>query len=180
MSAPETLFITPARLAQLPQKTAVFDLSELSPSLFNDADMTVKQLSGQLKTELQTRLLRIWADVSAEVELICDRTLNPFVTVLDFHFEEALEVIPEDYQFQELQEFSADDAAEQVYPEQEIDLSDLVRQYLILNLPLQKISPETCYNEMSVPVNHNSPSSVPDPIWNSIRQAVESWEDSKQ
>ena len=179
MTAFETMMITPVRLGQLPGKTAIFELAELTPAIFNDPDMTVKQLSGQLRTELQTRLLRIWADVSAEVELICDRTLNPFLTELKFHFEEALEVIPEDYQFQELQELEPDAAAEQVYAEQEIDLVDLLRQYLILNLPLQKLSPETCYNEMSVSVDSSTPSSVPDPIWNSIRQAVESWEDSK-
>lgn len=180
----EKLAIAPSALSRLPQKTAVFDLC-VPPGVFDDPDMSVHQISGEVRVELQARLLRCKGKVDVTLQLLCDRTLQPFDTTLAFSFEEIMEVVPE-YTYLAEAELT-DDSHEQILPEEELDLQELVRQYIILNLPAQKLSSETCYNEHLANVNQESnPDSNPDsdslpidPAWESIRQAVQSWEVDK-
>lgn len=176
----EKLAITPAALSRLPQKTAVFDL-RVPPGVFDDSEMHIHEINGAVIVELQARLLRCKGKVNVFLQLICDRTLQPFDTTLDFSFEEIMEVVPE-YTFAEEAELT-EDSHEQILSEEELDLQELVRQYIILNLPAQKLSSETCYNEHLANVNQDSSpdSDSPsiDPAWESIRQAVQSWEVDK-
>ncbi|PIQ26781.1 hypothetical protein COW36_00485 [bacterium (Candidatus Blackallbacteria) CG17_big_fil_post_rev_8_21_14_2_50_48_46] len=170
----QKFYITPAELSRLPQKTAVFEL-DFPPGHFDDPEMKVKSLKGQIRLELQTNIIRIWAEVQACLELICDRTLNPYLFEQNFNFEEAVEVVSE-YSFEENLELTPEEAGEQILPEEELDIAELIRQYIILNLPAQKLSSESCYNEDLARVNQSFDFSSPDPAWESIRQAVQSWE----
>lgn len=170
----ENLSITPLFLSHLPEKKAVFELN-FPQGVFDDEDMIVHQIGGQVQIELQANVLRIWGDVDARIELTCDRTLERFITPLQFSFEEALAVVPE-YKYYECLEIRPDDASEQILPHEIVNLQEIIRQYIILNLPAQKLSSETCYNEYLVRVNQNADSAVPDPAWESIRQVVQSWE----
>lgn len=175
----ENLSITPTFLSHLPDKKAVFEL-RFPQGVFDDDDMTIHQIDGQVRLELQTNVLRIWGEVEVRVELTCDRTLERFISPLQFSFEEALAVVPEyEYSHDECLEISPGDASEQILPDEALDLQEIIRQYIILNLPAQKLSSETCYNEHLACVNQSSDSYLPDPAWESIRQVVQSWEVDK-
>jgi uncharacterized metal-binding protein YceD (DUF177 family) len=170
----EKLAITPSALSRLPQKTAVYEL-QLPPGIFDDEDMRIHTISGEVRVELQAQLLRCKGKVSVSLELLCDRTLKPYDTALEFSFEEILEVVPE-YNYSEEHELSLDDVNEQILFEEEVDLAELVRQYIILNIPAQRLSSETCYNEHLASVNQDSDSLPIDPKWETIRQVVQSWD----
>ena len=74
-------------------------------------------------------------DCSGEVDLECTRCLETFHTVLNSHFEEL-------FYFHYLRE---NEEAEQFLPESGyMDLQDLVREYLVMEIPYAPVCKEDC------------------------------------
>ena len=75
------------------------------------------------------------ADCSAKTELECTRCLEPFSTVLNAHFEEL-------FYFHYLRE---NQDAEQFLPENGyMDLGELIREYLVMEVPYAPVCKEDC------------------------------------
>ncbi len=88
------------------------------------ADVTVSRA-------LDNSLFRVAGKGRAKAELVCVRCLGPAPTEVEFSFDESLRVV-ENPVPQELVE-------EEVWQQGKLDVSDLVRQHLLLNLPTRSL-----------------------------------------
>ena len=77
------------------------------------------------------KALEVRGHLKATVELICDRCLGPVPTEVEFDLDEILEVTAKTAMAQEVEEA--------IPATGEFDLSDLLRQHLILNLPSRSL-----------------------------------------
>lgn len=80
---------------------------------------------------MDDRMLRVTGRFEAGVELVCDRCLGPAPAVIAFDVDETLEVTDEPD--------PAVEVAEHVHPTGELDVTDLLRQHLLLNLPSRSL-----------------------------------------
>ncbi len=98
------------------------DLGRLTRPLVGDVAVT--------RTE-DDRYLQIQGTLSTEAELRCDRCLGPVPTALSIDVDEVLAVADSPIEALEVDEA--------VPATGDLDLSDLLRQYLLLNLPSRKL-----------------------------------------
>lgn len=80
--------------------------------------------------------IRIEADVDADVELVCDRTLESFIHNVDKSFEIIYKVDAEE-------EVVGDDSLIRPFnfETQEIDIEDDIRDTILLEIPIKKVHP---------------------------------------
>lgn len=173
------MFITAAELESLPHKKAKYDLAIEDPDLYQDPEMKVQQIIGWISFQLEKNMILVQGQAQVKTGLICDRTLEPFDTVLDFEFCEGLGIAQE-WSFAPEQEISQDDYSQYFRPYDKIDILELLREYIILNLPSKKLKDENCYNEHLVKLTQefedNAKKNSP---WADIRDQVASWEEEK-
>ena len=81
--------------------------------------------------------------ISAVVELECSRCLQPVEKTLDFPFE-AVFVTPENYTEEIETVLRGQDLEVSVFAGNEIDLAELAREQILLNLPEQILCSEDC------------------------------------
>ena len=81
--------------------------------------------------------------IFVEVELECARCLQPVEHLLEFPFE-AVFVTPENYTEEKETELRAQDLEVSVFAGSEIDLTELAREQILLNLPTQVFCIEDC------------------------------------
>lgn len=135
---------------------------DLDPTTFGDI---------RVEAELQYHRDRILVklDASATAELTCDRTLKPYDQPVEGHY--SLLFGPPSMVGQEGEEF------EEVRPltpsDQEIDLTDVVRDTLLLALPQRRVAPgaeeEPIEREFGDPEEEEEEDSI-DPRWSELRK----------
>jgi uncharacterized protein len=82
--------------------------------------------------------LAVKGEISGQLELICSRCLEPFNYTMKTNFEEQYRHISE------AEDNNDDDRNYQVYEEDYIDLTDTVRENLILSLPMKPVCSHGC------------------------------------
>ncbi|HEY9842745.1 MAG: DUF177 domain-containing protein [Candidatus Sericytochromatia bacterium] len=149
---------------------------DLPPGSFQDEDMDVLDIRGTLTLCKQLNVIKCVGDLQVKARLISGRTLEPFEVEFPVSFVEGLEVVQK-YHFPEVLEFGMEDSVDQIRPDEPIDLNELIRQHIILNLPIQnpESEPEVCYNDDSSLSEADSEPET-DPAWDAVRKTVESWE----
>lgn len=177
MKTPKSFTISAEELSHMRHQTFVWNV-DLLPGCFEDEDMSVRQIDGTLTLRRQLNVIEIEGDLQVRVRLTSGRSLEQYETEFPVKFAEGLEVV-EYFHFPENLEIGMEDAVDQVRPEDPIDLTELIRQHIILNLPVQNPDDEPgetiCYN-----VDSSQPEPDEDPesgsAWAAIRKTVESWE----
>ncbi|PKL79506.1 MAG: hypothetical protein CVV27_01695 [Candidatus Melainabacteria bacterium HGW-Melainabacteria-1] len=168
--------ISAAELEHMRDQTFVWHV-DLEPGSLQDEDMTLLAIEGTLTLRRQLNMIQCEGDLQAKVRMISGRSLEPFEAEFAVKFVEGMEVA-EYFHFPENLEIGREDAVDQVKPDDPIDLIELVRQHIILNLPIQAPesgdAPEICYNDGLSP--HESGPEEMDPAWEAIRKTVETWE----
>ncbi len=101
----------------------------------------VAELSGELFREGAKAHLR--GTVTAEVELLCTRCAVPLKTSLEIAFEDVFVDASEGIREKDL-EVPVSDLDEQLVDENEVDLTDVIREQILLNLPEQVLCKEDC------------------------------------
>lgn len=97
------------------------------------------------KVELVTGALgeiRVQGHVTVEMRADCDRCLEPAPLPLDADFE--LYYRPVDTAFQEEKALDAGEAEMGFYEGDGIELNDVLREYVLLALPMQRLCSEDC------------------------------------
>jgi uncharacterized protein len=135
---------------------------DLDPATFEDV---------RVDAELQYHLDRILVKltVSATAELTCDRTLRPYDQPVEGRY--GLLFGPPSMVGQEGEEF------EEVRPlspsDQEIDLTDVVRDTVLLSLPQRRVAPgaedEDIEREFGAPEDEEETDDI-DPRWSELRK----------
>lgn len=125
-----------------------------------DADLKSKgETSGEISFELRNGFILATGNFKSPVELICDRCTKPYLLDVDFEIDEAIKVSDKS-EFKEEMGFEAEEIHEQVTSEEEIDVVDFVRQYLILNLPSKRLCSEDCTNDIVEEYNKSSENDI--------------------
>lgn len=170
--------ITSDELEYMRDQTFVWEVDE-PPSSFDDDDMKVLALDGKLTLRKQLNVIRCEGDLKVKVQMISGRTLEPFEVELPVKFVEGLEVVQK-YHFPDNLEIGMDDAVDQIRPDEPINLQELIRQHIILNLPLQnpETEAEVCYNDDST--QPDEAEQEMNSAWDAVRKTVESWEKPSQ
>lgn len=172
--------ISATELSAMPDKTAVFDIY-YPIRLPDDVGGTVQALQGEIRFQLQDRFILCQGGLQATIGLVCDRCLAPYILPLDIHIDEAIQVVNSQLTWEQDTECLPHDPTEQVRVDESIEIADLLYQHLVLNIPYQKICSETCYNEHLIQLNQTiSTVTTEDSPWQSVRHAVERWEQDKK
>lgn len=170
--------ITAHELEFMRDKTFFWQV-DAPPEQLSDKDMQVLSIVGTLTLKRDVNIIRCIGDLQAKVRLTSDRTLETYDTDLDLQFEEGIEIVKHKDVLGDA-DYASDDVMDRVGPEESIDLLELLRQYLILNLPMQKLESENCYNEELSQYAQDSSAldtdTDVDPAWQAIRKTVKSWE----
>lgn len=82
-------------------------------------------------------------EIATEIEVECTRCLQPVKKTLEFPFKAAF-VTPDFYTQEKETEINADDLEVAVFEGDKIDLSELVREQVLLNLPEQIFCQKDC------------------------------------
>lgn len=119
-------------LLQAPEKTT--HLSFREPIDFpTDLGRLIRPLEGEvtITRTVDDRYFQIQGTLTTEAELVCDRCLGPVLTALSIDVDEVLEVAESPTETLEVDEA--------VPATGDLDLSDLLRQHLLLSLPSRKL-----------------------------------------
>ena len=82
-------------------------------------------------------------DIFADIEVECSRCLTVSQSNLEIHFSAAF-VTPENYTEAKEVEVGEDDLEVSIIEDEQIDLPELVREQILLNLPTQFFCKEDC------------------------------------
>lgn len=167
------LKISAEELSHMRNETFVWDV-DLPSGILRDDDMEVLEVKGTVTLARHQNMVHCSGDSVAQVKLTSDRSLDSYETEVVVKFEETLEIV-DYYNLPEKLKLNLDDAVEQIDEEKPIDLFELLRQHIILSLPMQKNEPGSCYNSPSSQETPESNRDV-DPAWDMIRKTVETWE----
>ena len=112
------------------------DLEGETVKLKNAVKVEGKLKRGIAQTDVQGR-------ISAEIESECNRCLQSAEMSLEFPFD-AVFVTAENYTQEKEAQLGADDLEVSVFEGDKIDLTELVREQILLNLPTQIFCREDC------------------------------------
>jgi len=83
-------------------------------------------------------------NVSAEVHMVCGRCLKDFDRTIEFPLELAFFPKEEEGPGEESHELMPEEMGADYYKDEEIDISEAVREHLLLNLPIRPLCSEDC------------------------------------
>ncbi len=105
------------------------------PSMELADDLHADEIQCKVRASKVQQGILAEADCSCKIELECTRCLEPFTTTLNAHFEEL-------FYFHYLRE---NQDAEQFLPENGyMDLGELIREYLVMEVPYAPVCKEDC------------------------------------
>lgn len=81
--------------------------------------------------------------INAKVEMECSRCLIPIISTLEFPFKVSY-ISEEHYTTAKESELHGEDLDISIYDEEKIDLTELAREQILLNLPTQVFCTENC------------------------------------
>lgn len=103
-----------------------------------------KEIKAVLEVELKGACIEVTGDIEALAELECDRCLKKFNHSMTVSIKEIFTTVDAfDYSHNEI-ELKNDNFVVELGSEGEIDISDLIYQSVLLNLPSKKICDENC------------------------------------
>jgi len=112
-----------------------------------DLDSETAKLSNMVRVQgkIKKKIAQtdVEGEISAEVEIECARCLQPIKKNLDFPFNAAF-VVPEFYTREKEAEINLNDLEVSIYEGDQINLSELAREQILLNLPEQVFCLEDC------------------------------------
>jgi len=129
-------------------KPGSFDV-ELAPGVVDFLDPKIRQkglLRASGKVELVSDSLgeiRFKGQLSVAMEADCDRCLDPAPSSLESDFELFYRPIAEGYGEEEVK-LDADEAQMGFYEGDGVELNDVLREYVLLALPMQRLCSESC------------------------------------
>lgn len=173
MSLQKPFTVSAQELERMRDQTYIWQI-DLPEGALRDDEMYLLSARGQMTLQRKLNVVSCRGQVQVRLRLQSDRTLEPFETDLDVRFDEGLEIVDKVI-LPDTLELNQEDAVDQIGVDEPIDLNELLRQYVILSLPMQKRDPENepenCYN------GNLSPEEAVDPAWAAIRKTVESWDE---
>ena len=120
-----------------------FTLEPGEIDLESDAARLKNKVRARGKLRKGIAQIDIEGEIFADVEFGCTRCLQPTETSLELPFR-AVFVTPENYSQEKEVEISADDLEVSIFEGSRIDLGELVREQILLNLPTQIFCREDC------------------------------------
>lgn len=103
-----------------------------------------QKIKANLISWIQGTHVEVSGNIEAEIEIECDRCLKKFNQVLKIDIKEVFSTCDAfDYSHSEI-ELKNDNFVVELEKEGKIDITDLVYQSIILNLPSKKICSENC------------------------------------
>lgn len=112
------------------------DLDEESARLLEPC-----RISGELKKGIVQ--VDVKGSISAKTEIECSRCITPVISTLDFSFKVSY-ITEEHYTSEKESELHGEDLDVSLYDGEKIDLTELVREQILLNLPTQIFCQENC------------------------------------
>src|SRR5436190_19223305 len=108
--------------------------------------LEARDLKGNVKLTRLTRDLLVQGSVAGNVTLQCSRCLDEFTIPVEAALEEKFQPIVDVFTGRPVQReaYEEDDSAFSINPNHEMDLTEPVRQALLVALPLQPLSREDC------------------------------------
>ncbi|MDQ4122593.1 MAG: DUF177 domain-containing protein [Acidobacteriota bacterium] len=153
----------------------VFEPGEID---LNDAD---NRVAGKLEVSGTAHKTEAGADVagkiSGKLEIACDRCLKPLESDVVIEFEDDFVTLT-DYEKStaENHEIAGADLDVSIYDGERIDISELVREQILLNLPARQLCDENCTGLCETcgadknTENCSCESETIDPRWNALKQ----------
>lgn len=144
------------------------DLEEESARLLEPC-----RISGNLKKGIVQ--VDVTGNINAKIETDCSRCIIPVITSLEFPFKVSY-ITEEHYTSEKESELHGEDLDVSLYDGEKIDLSELAREQILLNLPTQILCSENCKGlcaKCGVNLNEktcNCETKEIDPRWQSLRQ----------
>lgn len=132
-------------LRTLEDKQTSFDftLSAGAVDLESDAAKLKNEVKAHGKLKKGIAQTDVEGEIFAAVEIECSRCLQPTESSLEIPFN-AVFVTPENYTQEKEAEISAADLEVSIFEGDQIDLGELVREQILLNLPTRKFCQENC------------------------------------
>lgn len=115
---------------------AEIDLEDETAKLKDVVKVEAKLTKGIAQIDVEGR-------ISGKIEVECNRCLQPVETNLEFPFDAAF-VTAENYTQEKEAQLRVDDLEVAVFEGDKIDLTELVREQILLNLPTQIFCHEDC------------------------------------
>ena len=112
------------------------ELESEAANLKNEVRAQVKLKKGIAQTDVE-------GTIFADVGIDCSRCLQPTENSLEISFK-AVFVTPENYTEAKEAELGGEDLEVSIFDDDEIDLTELVREQILLNLPIQVFCQENC------------------------------------
>lgn len=160
-------------LIQLNEPEVAFDFAS-QPDLEEEAARIVKPVRTVGKLRKGIAQVDVEGRISGEVEAECTRCLTGVTHKIDIPVKAAF-VTEENYTSEKEAEVRNDDLDVSIYDGEKIDLTDLVREQILLDLPIQILCREDCQglcqqcganlNE----VNCNCEENEIDPRWSALK-----------
>lgn len=130
----------------------------------------------RIKGELKKGIAQVDVEgqIFAKAEFECSRCLIPIISTLDVPFKVSF-VTEEDYSKEKESELHGEDLDISIYDGNKIDLSEIVREQILLNLPVQSFCSENCKGlcpKCGINLNEktcNCQTKDIDPRWQSLR-----------
>jgi uncharacterized protein len=130
-----------ALLKSPPGTTRDVEIEEENPNL--GPDITINgSIRGKARFYRTQNSIVVRGDVEAPVEIECSRCLESFIVTIPAHFEE--EYLPSVNIMTGAPLAAGDDEALQIDEHHVLDLSEIVRQYLLTNMPLHAVCRPDC------------------------------------
>lgn len=123
-----------------PGSTRLLEFEELAPELERVVGL-IGPVRGRAQLTRTTSGILVRADYEADVELACGRCLDTFVAPMSGDIEE--EFLPA-FDIVTGRPLPAPDEELRLTPRHELDLTDLLRQDILVRIPLQPLCQELC------------------------------------
>lgn len=142
-----------------------FQINEKIDVEFDEFSVRDK-VEGNLTFQLTGNFIIVSGSFKAPVTLLCGRCVKNYNSEISGEIDEVIEINnhPE-YQLET--ELTMDSSHELVKIDEQIDVIDYLRQYVILNIPNKKVCSENCTNEDLNSLNSYHESKI-DPRWDKL------------
>lgn len=143
---------------------------------FEESEVKKGLVSIQVELEKRTTYLRLTFMLQGEVELICDRCLEPYLQPIESQNELLVK----------FSETEADDGDEVIYihpTAHQVEVAKLIYEFIILSIPIRHVHPDDsegnslCDPEMLRKLDEYKAADVPeinpiDPRWNDLKNII--------
>ena len=132
-------------IENLETKSKSLKFEEIIPE-FNEQEPVVADLF----IEIIGNLIRVKGDISAKVNLVCDVCLKDFTKQMNLNFEEFFTKYNLNEDYGKEYEIKNDGFVEDLNGSNEIDITDLIYQTVILNIPNKLVCDINCNGDDSL------------------------------